>query len=78
MATIGLDSLYYSKITEDTDEIETYAEPVKLAKAIKADLSIELAEAILYADDGAAVVVKEFKMANFHLELMILVLLLQI
>jgi hypothetical protein len=61
MATIGLDSLYYSKITEGTDEIETYAEPVKLAKAIKADLSIELAEAILYADDGAAVVVKEFK-----------------
>ena len=35
MATIGLDSLYYSKITEDTDEIETYAEPVKLAKAIR-------------------------------------------
>ena len=67
MATIGLDSLYYSKITEDTDEIETYAEPVKLAKAIKADLSIELAEAILYADDGAAVVVKEFKNGKLSL-----------
>jgi len=67
MATIGLDSLYYSKITEDTDGTETYAAPVKLAKAIKADLSIELAEAILYADDGAAVVVKEFKNGKLSL-----------
>ena len=32
MATIGLDSLYYSKITEDTDGEETYATPVKLAR----------------------------------------------
>ena len=67
MATIGLDNLYYSKITEDTDGAEIYAAPVKLAKAIKADLSIELAEAILYADDGAAVVVKEFKNGTLSL-----------
>lgn len=61
MATIGLDKLYYSKITEGTDGNETYATPVKLAKAISAGLSVELAEATLYADDGAAEIVKEFK-----------------
>lgn len=61
MATIGLDRLYYAKITEDESGEETYAAPVPLAKAISADMSVELAEAILYADDGAAEIVKEFK-----------------
>lgn len=32
-----------------------------LAKAISAELSIELAEATLWADDGAAEIIKEFK-----------------
>ena len=54
MATIGLDKLFYSKITEDADGNETYATPVSLAKAMSAELSVELAEATLYADDGAA------------------------
>lgn len=67
MATIGLDSLFYSKITEATDGTETYATPVSLAKAMKADLSVELAEAILYADDGAAAVIKEFKSGKLSL-----------
>ena len=44
MATIGLDKLYYSKITEGANGDETYDTPVQLAKAIKADLSVELAE----------------------------------
>ena len=61
MATIGLDRLYYAKITEDDNGNETYSTPVPLAKAINADLSVELAEATLYADDGATEVVKEFK-----------------
>ncbi len=62
MATIGLDKLYYAPITEaeDTGD-ETYGTPVMLAKAISAELSIELAEATLWADDGAAEIVKEFK-----------------
>ena len=62
MATIGLDRLYYAPITEApaTGE-ETYGTPVILAKAISAELSVELAEATLYADDGPAEVVKEFK-----------------
>lgn len=33
MATIGLDRLYYSKITEDSNGEETYATPLVLAKA---------------------------------------------
>ena len=67
MATIGLDKLYYAKITEDKDGTETYASPVQLAKAISADLSVELAEATLYADDGAAEIVKEFKSGTLSL-----------
>ena len=61
MATIGLDRLYYAKITEDINGDETYETPKPLAKAISAELSVELAEATLYADDGAAEIVKEFK-----------------
>jgi len=45
MATIGLDRLYYAIITEDENENEQYSTPKVLAKAIKADLSVELAEA---------------------------------
>jgi phi13 family phage major tail protein len=62
MATIGLDRLHYAPITEApvTGE-ETYGTPVMLAKAISAELSVELAEATLWADDGAAEVIKEFK-----------------
>ena len=67
MATIGLDKLYYAKITEDEDGNETYATPVQLAKAMTADPSVELAEATLYADDGAAEIVKEFKSGTLSL-----------
>ena len=61
MATIGLDNMVYAKITEDAQGLETYGVPKILAKAIKADLSIELAEATLYADDALAHSVKAFK-----------------
>ena len=67
MATIGLDRLYYAKITEAADGTETYAAPVSLAKAISAELSVELNEATLYADDGAAEIVKEFKSGTLTL-----------
>ena len=67
MATIGLDKLFYAKITEDKDGNETYATPVQLAKAMTADLSVELAEATLYADDGASEIVKEFKSGTLSL-----------
>lgn len=67
MATIGLDKLYYSKITEDANGNETYAAPVQLAKAISAEISIELNEATLFADDGQAESVKEFKSGSLSL-----------
>lgn len=67
MATIGLDKLYYAPITEDANGNETYGTPAVLAKAISAELSVELNEAILYADDGAAEVVKEFKSGTLSL-----------
>jgi phi13 family phage major tail protein len=67
MATIGLDKLYYAKITEGTNGDETYGTPIALAKAMKADLSVELAEATLYADDSASTVVKEFKTGKLSL-----------
>ena len=67
MATTGLDKLYYAKITDDLSGNETYGTPIPLAKAMKADLSVELAEATLYADDGPAEIVKEFKSGTLSL-----------
>ena len=67
MATIGLDKLYYAKITEDEVGNETYEVPKTLAKAVSAELSVELAEATLYADDSAAEIVKEFKSGTLTL-----------
>ena len=67
MSTIGLDSLFYAKITEDANGDETYSSPIKLAKAMTAELSVELAEAALYADDGASEIVKEFKSGTISL-----------
>lgn len=67
MATIGLDKLYYAPITESATGDETYGVPAILAKAISAELSVELAEATLYADDGVAEIVKEFKSGTLSL-----------
>ena len=67
MATIGLDKLFYAKITEDEKGEETYGTPTPLAKAMKADLTIELAEASLFADDGEAENVKVFKSGKLSL-----------
>ena len=72
MATIGLDKLYYAKITEDANGNETYGTPVQLAKAISAELSVELNEAVLYADDGQAESVKEFKSGSLSLNVDVL------
>jgi phi13 family phage major tail protein len=61
LATIGMDKLFFATITEDEKGEETYGTPKQLAKAISADLTIDLAEANLFADDGLAYVVKDFK-----------------
>ena len=60
MATIGLRDLYRAPITVEESGEEKYGTPVRMAKAISAEMSVEVAEAILYADDGADEVVKEF------------------
>ena len=67
MATIGLDCLYFAPITETVNKIETYGTPERFAKAITAEISVELNEASLFADDGEAEVVKEFKKGTISL-----------
>lgn len=67
MATIGLDKLYYAKITEDATGGETYGTPIQLAKAIEANISVDLLESILYADDGADYNIREFKSGTLSL-----------
>ena len=67
MATVGLDKLYYARITEDGSGNETYGTPKVLARAMQADLSVELAEATLYADDAAVEVIKAFKQGKITL-----------
>jgi len=59
MATIGLRDLYYTKVTMQ-DGVETYGTVNRLAKAIKAEMSVETTDAILYADDGVDASIKEF------------------
>ena len=51
MATIGLDMLHYAKITEDENGNESYGTPQKLAKAMSADLSVELAHKLVVKFD---------------------------
>lgn len=60
MATIGLRDLYRAPITVGENGAETYGSPVRMAKAISAELSVEVAEAPLYADDAIDTIVKEF------------------
>ena len=67
MATIGLDRLYYAKITGNDAGEETYGTPEQLAKAISADLSVELAEATLYATTVLRRSWKEFKSGTLSL-----------
>ena len=58
--TIGLRDLFAAPITEGVEGAEIYGPPQRLAKAISVDLSVEVAEAILYADDGVDEIEKEF------------------
>lgn len=60
MATIGLNRPVYAPITIGEDGYEQYGTVKPMAKAISADISLETAEATLYADDGVDEMVKEF------------------
>ena len=63
MATIGLKDLYYAIVTETetTGKIKsTYSTPKRMAAAIRADLSVEVAEGKLHADDAVDESAREF------------------
>ncbi len=60
MAQIGLSDLFAADITEDANGNETYGSPYRVAKAISADVQINVSDAKLFADDGADVDIKEF------------------
>lgn len=57
--TLGLKDLYYAVITM-TNGVETYGTPKKMAEAMTAGLTVNVAEAKLYADDALSESVKEF------------------
>ena len=70
MATIGLRDIYYSKITRNQQTNKwTYATPVRMAKAISAELSINYATAALYADDALDDEAKEFSSGEIKLNI---------
>jgi phi13 family phage major tail protein len=62
-----MDKLYYSKITENENGEESYAPPVSLAQSISAGLTVQEAAATLYADDGAAYVIRDFQTGTLTL-----------
>lgn len=64
--TLGLRDLFYAVCTE-TDGIETYETPKKLAEAMTADLSVKTADGSLYADDTLSESVTEFASGTLKL-----------
>lgn len=64
--TIGLQDLYYSVIKMEND-VEEYSTPKVLSKAMKADLTVNTAEAKLYADDALDESANEFINATLKL-----------
>lgn len=57
--TLGLKDLFYALCTE-TDGIEEYGTPRRMAEAMTADLSVKTADGSLYADDTLSESVSEF------------------
>ena len=64
--TIGLRDLFYAICTE-TDGIETYGLPKRMAEAMTADLSVKTADGSLYADDTLSENVSEFASGTLKL-----------
>lgn len=67
MATIGLKDLYIAAFIKGSDGKLSYGTPERAAKAITAELSVEVATAELYADDALAESVKEFSKGTIKL-----------
>lgn len=57
--TLGLKDLFYA-VCKETDGVESYETPKKLAEAMSADLSVKTTSADLYADDALSESAKEF------------------
>ena len=64
--TLGLRDLFYAICTE-TDGVEAYGAPKKLAEAMTADLSVKTADGSLYADDTLSESVTEFASGTLKL-----------
>lgn len=57
--TVGLKDLFYATCTE-TDGVETYGTPKKMAEAMTAELSVKTADGDLFADDTLSESATEF------------------
>lgn len=57
--TLGLRDLYYA-VMQEQDGVEGYKKPKKMAEAMSADLSVNVAEGKLFADDALSEDVKKF------------------
>lgn len=64
--TIGLRDLFYAPCTE-TDGVEAYGAPKRMAEAMTADLSVKTADGSLYADDTLSESVTEFASGTLKL-----------
>lgn len=64
--TLGLRDLYYA-VCKETDGVETYETPKKMAEAMTADLSVKTADGSLYADDTLSESVTEFASGTLKL-----------
>lgn len=64
--TLGLRDLYYA-LCKETDGVETYKTPKKMAEAMTADLSVKTADGSLYADDTLSESVTEFASGTLKL-----------
>jgi len=61
MATIGFKDVFMAEVTEGIGGLpDTYGDPERLAKGITAELTVNAAEAALYADDSVDEFVREF------------------
>ena len=70
MARIGMRKPVYRKITTENVggvDKETYGTKKVMGKAISADVSVQVSEAELYADDGLAESVKEFVKGSINI-----------
>ena len=64
--TIGLKDLFFAICTE-TNNVETYDTPEKMAEVMTVDLSVKTADGSLYADDTLSESVTEFVSATLKL-----------